>query len=185
MTDDQNSQTQAQNDDPLAASLAGLSAVNDEIEALKIELEKARSETEELRDTAARALAELQNFKRRSEIERADFAKFAAAKTVEAILPAIDNLKRAFAALPEDLAKNGWVQGVATIEKALLDALSKEGLVSIATIGEKCDPMLHEALLLVPDAPDGVIVAELESGYTLGGRVLRVAKVSVGAKKSL
>ena len=138
----------------------------------------------ELTEVSKRALADLQNYKRRIEEERSQFVKLANASLILGILQITDNFDRAFAHMPQELEKNEWVEGVIQIEKQLSETLKKQGLKSIESIGQKFDPNFHEALLHAPGKKD-VVIEELEKGYLLNDKVLRPSKVKVGNGEKL
>lgn len=134
---------------------------------------------EELTGQLARAMADLQNFKRRSEEEKASFVKFANAELLRTILPILDNLDRSVTHLPEELEDNEWTKGMLHIHDDLIKTFEKLGIKKIKTVGEKLDPKVHEALMAGPGEKD-VILEEFEPGYTLLDDVIKVAKVKVG-----
>jgi len=149
------------------------------------ELTRLKKELEEMTAVAKRAMADLQNFKRRAGEEAAELQIFANMNLLSAIFPALDNFTRAFASIPEDLQGNDWVKGIEAIEATLLKALKDTGLEMIDEVGIPVDPEKHEVLMEV-DAPTatqdsaGKVVQILEKGYSFRGRTLRPAKVSVG-----
>ena len=143
---------------------------NDETKDAKIE---------ELQERLARCMADLQNFKRRSEEEKAGFVKWANAEMLKNILPILDNLDRSVTHLPEGLKEDEWAKGMIHIHGDLLKTFEKLGVKKIKTVGEKLNPNLHEAMLAGPGDKD-VIVEEFEPGYTLNEDVIKVAKVKVG-----
>lgn len=134
---------------------------------------------EELQEQLARCLADLQNYKRRSEEEKANFVKWANAEMLKNILPVLDNLDRSVTHLPEELKGNEWTKGMLQIHEDLMKTFEKLGIKKITTIGEKLNPNLHEAMLTGPGEKD-MIVEEFEPGYTINEEVLKVAKVKVG-----
>jgi molecular chaperone GrpE len=134
---------------------------------------------EELTNALARAMADLQNYKRRTEEDQGKFVKFANAELLKILLAIIDNFNRSVGHLPEDLKKNDWAKGIVQIHDDFLKTLEKVGVKKIKTVGEKLDPKLHEGLIAGPGEKD-VILEELEPGYTLNGDVIKVAKVKVG-----
>lgn len=163
--------------------------LDDKIKAAEAE-DKAQQQTqndddtkdakiEELTGQLARAMADLQNFKRRSEEEKAGFVKWANAEMLKNILPILDNLDRSVTHLPEELKNNEWAKGMLHIHTDLLKTFEKLGVKKIKTTGEKLDPNLHEAMLAGPGEAD-VILEEFEPGYTLNDEVIKVAKVKVG-----
>ena len=109
---------------------------------------------EELTAALARAMADLQNFKRRSEEDRGRFARFAGAEVIKAILPTVDNFDRSASHLPEELKGDKWAQGVISIHDEMLKALEKMGVKKMKTVGEKLNPNLHEALMSGPGDKD-------------------------------
>lgn len=142
-------------------------------------LKKLQTELAEMTDTAKRAMADLQNFKRRTEEERSEIQVYANARLLEAIFPALDNFTRAFEAIPEDLKENEWVKGIQAIEKSLMTALTSLGLQIIDQTGVPVDPKKHE-VLLEEEGPPGQVIQIIEKGYAYKEKTLRAAKVKVG-----
>ena len=134
---------------------------------------------EELTNQLARSMADLQNFKRRSEEEKIGFVKFANAELLKIILPILDNLDRSVTHLPQELKDNEWAKGMLHIHGDLLKTFEKIGLKKIKTVGEKLNPKKHEALLAGPGEKD-VITEEFEAGYSLLDETIKPAKVKVG-----
>jgi len=134
---------------------------------------------EELTEALARAMADLQNFKRRSEEEKASFVKFSNAEMLKELIPVFDNFDRSAEHMPKDLKDNDWAKGVVHIHDNLVSTLEKLGIKRITTVGEKLDLTRHEALITGPGERD-IITEELEPGYTLNEDVVKVAKVKVG-----
>jgi molecular chaperone GrpE len=134
---------------------------------------------EELTNTLARAMADLQNFKRRTGEDQFKFIKFANAELLKVLLPIINNFDRSAGHMPEDLKKNDWAKGVLQIHDDFLKTLEKIGVKKIKTVGEKLNPRLHEGLITGPGEKD-VIIEELEPGYIFNDEVLKPAKVKVG-----
>lgn len=147
--------------------------IGSELETLQVELEK-------MTDLAKRTAADFANFKRQSSEERNELMAYANLKLLNAIFPAIDNLGRAAANLPEELATNDWATGVLSTEKALMDALASLGLTPIDQTGVPMDPHQHE-VLMEGVGPKGEITQVFEKGYSFNGKTIRPAKVQVGA----
>ncbi len=143
------------------------------------ELENLRDQLEQCQAALARSQADMTNYRRRKEEEQAEFVSYAAAKTLNEIIPIFDNFKRATAALPDELKNNDWTKGIVVIEKHFEDTLNKLGVQVIRCLGESYDPELHEAVMRDKGKQDEIL-EELEAGYTLNGKVLRPAKVKVG-----
>ncbi len=130
-------------------------------------------------ETAKRALADLQNFRRHAEEERSELQVYANMKLLEALFPALDNFARAFTSIPEELKTNEWVKGIEAIEANLLSALTNLGLEVIDPTGQAADPHRHEILMEV-EGSAGQVVQVFEKGYAFKGKTVRPAKVSVG-----
>lgn len=144
------------------------------------ELAQAQQKIAELTEMSKRALADLANYKKRVEEEKAGFVKFANMSLILEILPVLDNFKRAFVHIPKELNENEWVKGVVQIERQLMEAFAKQGVAEIKVgKGEKLDILKHEAILQGPGEKD-IILEELEKGYVFENKVIRPAKVKVG-----
>lgn len=143
-------------------------------------LEAANRQIQELTETAKRALADLQNYRKRVEEERGQFAQFAALALILELLPILDNFNRAFAQVPEEIAKTAWFKGALQIEQQLAGIVRKQGVAEIpSSVGKPLDSKLHEAIAAGPGEKD-IILEEFEKGYVLGDKVIRPAKVKVG-----
>ena len=157
-----------------------LTGIEKDLELTKKALIAAEEELAKMTDTATRAAADLQNFRRRAEEERGSLALYANLQFLQGIFPVIDNFQRAFEHIPEDLADNEWVKGVYGIEKQFMDTLASLGLLEIpAKPGSPFDPNIHEALMQAPGKKDTVLEC-LERGYQFKDQVVRPAKVKVG-----
>lgn len=143
------------------------------------ELKDLRRQVEKLTEIAARAQADLQNARARSERDAADLRTFATESVLRRLLPTIDNFQRSFQHLPDSLKDHAWVKGMQATEQELLRHLAELGLKKVSPIGKKVDPLRHEVLLTGPGAVD-TVVDVLEDGYELHGKVLRPAKVKAG-----
>ncbi len=130
-------------------------------------------------EMAKRSLADLQNFKRRTEEERAELQVYANMKLLQALFPALDNFARAFASVPEELKSNEWVKGIQAIESNLLNALTNLGLEPIDQTGVPFDANKHE-VLLQGAGPTNQVTQIFEKGYSFNGKTIRPAKVEVG-----
>jgi len=126
-----------------------------------------------------RAQADFINYKRRSEQEKEETAKFANSMLMLSLLPVLDDLERAFAAVPPKLAKLSWIDGIGLIERKLGASLKALGLSQIKALGEPFDPRLHEAIRQ-DKGEEGMVIDEVQKGYKLHDRVLRPAMVVVG-----
>lgn len=138
----------------------------------------------ELNDKFLRLYSEFDNYKKRTAKERIEFAKSAAQDVFVAILPVIDDFERAIKSNEtlEDI--NAIKEGLKLIHHKFSATLSKKGLEPMDTIGKEFDADLHEAITNIPSQSDdmkGKVIDELEKGYLLNGKVIRFAKVVVGA----
>jgi molecular chaperone GrpE len=150
-------------------------------------LDSLRAENAALKDKLLRALAEMENLRRRTEREAAEAKAYGVASIARDMLAVADNLSRALASVPANLreeAESSWkalADGIEVTERDFLSRLGKYGVKKLDPLGGKFDPNLHEALFEVPDekAPNGTVVQVIEEGYAIGDRVLRPAKVGV------
>jgi molecular chaperone GrpE len=144
------------------------------------------AEIASLKDQLLRAMAETENVRRRTQREREDSLKYAAAPVVKDLLAVADNLQRALESVPEDLvAENEQMKnlrlGVEMTQKELQSVFERHGIRAINPLGERLDPHLHEALYEVEDPakPAGTVVQIIQSGYRLHDRLLRAARVGI------
>ena len=172
----QTQQTNQQNQPPTPPTPAPPPANEQDFNTLQTELEQTQAKLDEMVNISKHALADLQNYKRHVEEEKAAFVTFANAELISALLPSLDNFDRALRHDPKDAE---WAKGIEQIYKQMQDALEKRGLTPIQTAGQKFDPRLHEALLTAPGEKD-MVLEELEKGWMLGERVLKPARVKVG-----
>jgi molecular chaperone GrpE len=138
------------------------------------------AEIQELKDQNLRLYAEFENFRRRNARERLELMATAGEKVIKAVLPILDDFDRAMKALSEGPER----QGLALIQNKLLGAMKAEGLkVMDSTVGQPFDVERMEAITNIPaPSPElaGCVVDELETGYLLGEKIIRYAKVVVG-----
>lgn len=141
----------------------------------------------ELEDQYLRLRADFDNFRKRSQTEREELAKFANELLIMALLPVLDNFNRAMISLDDlDVSPelDKVVKGVALVHRQLEDIMSKAGLAKIDTAGQHFDPFYHEAALdkKTDTAAAGTILEELQTGYLFQGKVIRPAMVVVAKK---
>jgi len=138
-------------------------------------------------DQLLRALAELENTRRRADRERAEALKYGAASFARDMLGVADNLQRALNAVAEldqetlpDAAKS-LLEGVAATERYLIASLGRHKVSPVSPMGEKFDPNMHEAMFEAPGTgqPAGTIIEVIETGYMMDERLLRPAKVGI------
>jgi len=151
---------------------------------LRASLEAKEKEAAENYDRYLRAMAEMDNFRKRAARDKEDAIKYGNEKLIKDILPILDSLDRALHQSSEMTARNNFEafqQGLELIHSQILGCLERHGVVKVAAKGEEFDPDRHQALMQVetPEMESNRVVDEYESGYTLHGRLLRPSKVSV------
>lgn len=148
------------------------------IAELEAELAKAK-------DEHLRALAEVDNTRRRGERQAQEAKDYAIDRFTRDLLPVADTMSRALSSVaPEVRAADEHVrallEGVEMTERAMIEAFTRHGLKRVGEKGEKFDPNQHQAVAQVPsDAPAGAVAEVLQAGYVLNGRTIRAAMVAV------
>jgi molecular chaperone GrpE len=142
-------------------------------------LAEEKKKAEEYLANWQRAQADFINYKRRTEQERQDFNSFANANLLCGILPVLDDLERALNAIPEEFSGDDWVEGVRLVERKFKTVLEGQGVKPICALNEPFNPNVHEALRQ-EKGKEGIVIAELQKGYTLHDKLLRPARVVVG-----
>ena len=160
------------------------------IEELEKQLEECRKKAEEMeyrckdaKDDYLRLMAEFETFRRRSAEDRLNLVGSASADTIKGLLPVLDDIERAMAMLAES-SDEAAKQGTDLIYNKLMAYLKTKGLSIIEAKGEKFDVDFHEAVAQFPvqdEAQKGMVIDVTQTGYLLNGKVLRYAKVVVGA----
>lgn len=144
--------------------------------------QKLEQDIEEITGLLKRVQADFDNYRKRSQKEKEDFARYSNSDLLLRIIPVLDNFRLAFDHIPKDLQSNEWVHGIFHIRKQLEQLMTDEGVTEIKT--ETFDPAVHEAIEQVEsEAPEGHIVEVVSAGYTMNGRVIRPAKVKVSRGK--
>jgi molecular chaperone GrpE len=198
-------------DDPAAEEIEELSAADDpsdppaetrsaetpfggpelaELVATRAELKRTQAALSEAQESAARRQADFENFRKRNERERGEAYNRVAGEVARKLLPVLDNLGRALDAeknieVNESKEFRDFLHGVELISKQLHDVLESLGVQPIASVGERFDPHVHEAVVTEPSdkyEPD-TVTEELARGYRIGDRLLRPAMVKVASRK--
>ena len=150
--------------------------------------ENFQAEIESLRDEKLRLLAEMENLRKRADRERVDLIRYGSINLARDILSPDDNLTRALGAIIED-EKNSptiknLVNGLQMVQKEFSSILEKHGIKKIKALNENFDHNLHQAMLEVEDdkTEPGIVVQEMQSGYTMHDRLLRPSMVGVSKK---
>lgn len=155
------------------------SAMQEEIEALKGQVEKLTGDLQEKKDRLLRLQADFDNFRRRSAKEREEISAIVTQNFCKDMLPLLDNFERAMAAETKDV--EAFQKGVEMIFTQFQEVLKKNGLEQIEAVGQKFDPNFHQAVMRVedPEKEDDTVAQELQKGYMVKGRVIRPSMVQV------
>lgn len=143
--------------------------------------DKKDEKIEELNDRLIRSMAEFDNFRKRTEKEKAQMFEIGAKDIVEKILPVIDNFERGLATVPEAEKEGAFVQGIELVYKQLLKALEDAGVKPIEAVGKEFDPNFHNAVMHAEDESFGenIVAEEFQKGYMYRDSVVRHSMVKV------
>ena len=153
---------------------------SEDIEALQTALAEEKEKAEKYLANWQRSQADLENYTKRSEQERAEIVESANRMLVSDLLPILDDFERAFASLPVELYEQNWTEGIRLIYNKIKAVLEGQGLAEIEAKGEYFDPCWHEAAGQLK-GEEGVCVEEIRKGYRFRDKLLRPAMVMVGA----
>tara|TARA_Y100000590_G_scaffold441943_1_gene569388 strand:+ start:1901 stop:2506 length:606 start_codon:yes stop_codon:yes gene_type:complete len=156
-------------------------------ENLEQQIKNFEDEISQLKDEKLRLLAEMENIRKRFEKEKADSIKYGSMKLARDILSPNDNLTRALENIPKDKKISepitNLIDGLKMVQKEFNSILSKHGITKIDALNKKFDHNLHQAMLEIEtDKEEGIVVQELQSGYTMHERLLRPSMVGVSKK---
>ncbi len=145
----------------------------------KEEAYKAR--IDELEDRVKRQMAEFENFRKRTDKEKAAMFETGARSVIEKVLPVVDNFERGLAAVPENEKDSAFVEGMNKIYKQLMTELDNMGVKPIEAVGQEFDPNYHNAVMHIEDENYGenIVVEEFQKGYTYHDAVVRHSMVKV------
>ncbi len=148
---------------------------------LELSMQKGRETLEKLREEherTLRAAADLENYKKRAVREREEVQRFANERLLKDLIPVLDNLERALAAVAAD---DPLAKGVRLVLRGFEETLGRHGVKAFSALGQPFDPRLHEAVMQVAsaDQPPGTVVAEHGRGFLLNDRLVRPAMVGV------
>lgn len=182
MADDKNEYTEDESQDPVGGTL---DVTDDDAELLELTPDQVMAQLEadlaEAQDAALRAKADAVNVQRRAEQEVDKARKFALERFIVELLPVVDNMERALEAAGSDEAVRPIVEGVELTQKSLIDALQKHGVETVDPMGEPFDPQIAQAMSMVenPEVEPNTVIAVMQKGYQLNGRLVRPAMVMV------
>jgi molecular chaperone GrpE len=163
------------------ADLGAAPSLQSEVERLTAALARAEQETADARTGWQRTAADLANFRRRAEQEKAERLGLASDVLLLKVLAVADDFDLAVEHVPAEAQGSPWVAGITAIDRKLRALLESEGVTAMDTVGQPFDPREHEAIASedTTEVPDGTIVRELQRGYRIRDRVLRPALVAV------
>ena len=143
--------------------------------------EEKDEQIEDLNDRLKRQMAEFDNFRKRTEKEKAQMFDMGAKTIVEKILPVIDNFERGLAAVPDDKKDDPFITGMDKVYKQMLTELDAAGVKPIECVGQEFDPDFHNAVMQVEndELESGTVAQELQKGYMYKDSVVRHSMVSV------
>jgi molecular chaperone GrpE len=143
--------------------------------------DKKDAEIDELKDRLMRQMAEFENFRKRSEKEKAQMFEIGAKSIIEKILPVVDNFERGLGAISEEEKEGAFAQGIEKIYKQMVTTLEEAGVSAIDAVGKEFDPNLHNAVMHAEDENFGenIISDEFQKGYKYKETVVRHSMVKV------
>lgn len=167
--------------DPAAGG--GLNQVSEVTVSLQDQIQRIQAEKQELMDTLVRRQADFENYRKRVEKERHFDRHRAVEVLIEKLLPVLDAFDRALDGT-NDSASGEYLKGFEMIRREVSEILAKQGLKRIESVGKEFNPHFHHAIERVDthQHPDGMIIGEMQPGYTFHERVLRPAMVRVASQ---
>ena len=149
-------------------------------ESLETALVEEQAKAEQLLDNLRRTQADFINYKRRSQQEMSDNSKATRCAVILELLPVLDDLERALKVVPPNHKNQPWVEGVSLVERKFKAILESQGVCAMESLGQPFDPRYHEAMRR-EKGTEGVVLEEYQKGYTMQDKLLRPARVVVGA----
>jgi molecular chaperone GrpE len=149
-------------------------------------LAAAQAEAQRNKEAWLRTAADFDNFRKRTRKELEDARRTGREDLLRALLPVFDNLERALQSAQRASDVKAVADGLTMVQRQFTDALGREGIQRVATVGHAFDPSVHEAIQQVEtaDHAPGTVLAEVQPGYTQGERLVRAAMVVVAKAKS-
>jgi len=171
--------------DPIdEASEGSRSSTEAEAQSTADPLAVAQAEAVRLKDAWLRSAADFDNFRKRTRRDLDEARRAGREDLLRALLPIFDNLDRAIQSAQRTTEIKAMVDGLGMVQRQFVDALGREGIARVPTVGSSFDPGVHEAIQQVEtnEHPPGTILAEVQPGYTQGERLLRAAMVVVARR---
>ena len=163
-------------------AVEAISAEQEKINELELALAAAQSTVADQKDSVIRAKAEVDNIRRRAAQDVEKARKFALEKFAGEMLTSVDNLERALQSIDKDDEKNkAFIEGVELTLQGLISSLEKFGVKAVDPQDQPFNPELHQAMSMqeVPDVAPNTVIAVMQKGYELNGRLIRPAMVMV------
>ncbi|MCZ0755550.1 nucleotide exchange factor GrpE [Anoxybacillus sp. J5B_2022] len=154
---------------------------SEELATAHAQIAELQGKLQEMEQRYLRLYADFDNFRRRTKLEFEAAEKYRAQSLVTDLLPALDNFERALKIEVEDEKAKSILQGMEMVYRSLVEALKKEGVEAIESVGKPFDPHVHQAVMQVEDSnyEPNTVVEEFQKGYKLKDRVIRPAMVKV------
>ena len=154
---------------------------NNEIDNLKAKLEKAETSSKEYLDKLQRNMAEFDNFRKRTNLEKASMYENGTRDTIEKLLPILDNFERAILSTPDDDKESPMFKGIDMIFNQMVEIFKNMGVEEVSGVGESFDPNIHNAVLHVDDESlsENVVAEVMQKGYKYKDKVIRPSMVKV------
>lgn len=145
----------------------------------EVEIVSPEAQIEEMTNNWKRAVADLDNYKKRKESETREVLEYAKEMTVMRLMPSLQSLEQVLHYAPTDEKYKDWLQGLKATIQQLEKTMEELGVLKIKTVGEKFDPTRHEAVEEVEGGESGQIAKEIQPGFLLNGKVIVPAKVGI------
>lgn len=180
---EQQDTTAAESQEPVNEAGAAEAQAEEMVGQEQGEIARLMAEAEEHQQRFVRAQADFDNFRRRTQKEKEELAKYASMKLITELVPVIDNFERAMATVPEGTESESFSKGIQMIFRQLESVLNNEGLTAMETVGQPFNPEFHQAIMQVEsdEYEEGTVVEEVQKGYMLKDKVLRPAMVKVSS----
>ncbi|MEM4240316.1 MAG: nucleotide exchange factor GrpE [Candidatus Woesearchaeota archaeon] len=160
------------------------SSADDALSNVSKELERKTKEANDYLETLKRLQADFENFIKRTEKERKEITAAASERIVSKLLPVLDELHCSVEAVKKQGINEAFAKGIELIYRNFQRILQEEGVQPIDCLGQKADPFLHDVVLAEKNdsVDDGVIIAEIQKGYKMNGKVVRYSKVKIARR---
>jgi molecular chaperone GrpE len=155
--------------------------LDEKLDLVKAAWEASEAKAADYLDGWQRAKAEFANYKKRVNRDREQINKDAVGKVVKNYLSVVDDLERALRERPANSESAAWSNGIELIYRKLVNTLENDGVIPMDVIGDMFDPNLHEAVAQIESEghQSGQIIDVIQTGYMIGERVLRPARVCI------